>query len=191
MDASFHHPAGATVVVQIESTDRIFVDYDRKSSQIKSYNDNIGTDLRSTHQASSFRDFEIGGVRYCHDRHAVLVELSVGKIPKPKANSVQIEAEMTFLVAKSKITHRLENVLLESGQTVQFGDDQLTIDKVGTPDDGNKPLAINLKSANGSTKFENVRFLDSGGTEIKSRRVSTSLSTRFSRRRTTISKRRI
>ena len=139
----------------------------KEKSKVIAFADDKGTDLLKVKSA-----FGIFGhwTKISEDRKACLFNVQSKLVPAAGARRLLLEARIVLSRAKGRGVHKQVGVKAKKGSRINAGPVSIEIYRVKKPREGKDPLRITLKIKGDG--FESIRFLDSNGKEISSRKTN-------------------
>lgn len=139
------------------------VEIDDHASRVDAFTDNKG---RSLLEEGRFGPFP----KISEDRSAAMVDVEVRGRPSAGASSVTVQGNVTMTMATGSKPTRIPNVRLEPGKTMKLGSTTISV-KSATQGDESTDITFALPRSI-LNSIHAVRFFDSKGTLIESRRTS-------------------
>ena len=163
---AFNQFPGTQLSVLVTVADGGLVALKEEKSKVIAFSDDRGTDLLKA-KPHFGRSFFGSFTKITEDKKACLFSVGSKLIPAAGARMLLLEARLVFHRAKGQGVHKQVGVKAKKGSRINAGPVSIEIEKVRTRE-GKNPLQITLKIKGDA--FESIRFLDSNGKEISSRR---------------------
>jgi hypothetical protein len=168
---------GTTIAVHVQYPKGGLIKFDMQNSTISKFIDEKGNDLLAP-RGGDVRP--IGNTAFSmspalsRDGKTCTMEISAPNIPVKSSSYIKVEGMLSMLTASEKSELSQKDVAMRNGSSITLGKHDLSIDKVGKPLLGDEPLGFTLQSQSEMNDVAEIRFYKADGSEIKSRRVSTS-----------------
>jgi hypothetical protein len=173
---AFNWQSGTTLALLITSERGGFVHFDQKNSTISRLTDDKGTDLMTKFEGEPWfgtPGFALLG-NISKDGKASAVEINAPNFPAKGAAHLKLDGVVTMLCATATKEYEQKLIALKNGTALKADKLELTIEDVGTPEWGDEPLGLTMRSSTELDEIAEIKFFTADGKEIPSRRTGTS-----------------
>ncbi len=168
-------PVGTGVYMMAKSDEHFFIEMDKKNSKLSAFKDDKGTVLAKPGNATGFGqdNWMPFSPDISDDGHDVYLSIRSKKTPADDATAIDLKATLALIAGKDPKTDKVK-VTLKTGEKVTLAGVQVTLQKVGEAKWGRSKVEVTFNSTESFAKIRELKFLGSGGNEIKSRRTGSS-----------------
>ena len=165
---------GVTVSLRVTSANGGLVQFDSKGSSLTKFSDEKGHDLLTKVDAERGNTGFDNHPKISADGKCCEVDIQTPNMPAKGSTNINIAGVVSMLVA-SRIKEQIQNKIpLVNGSKLALQNVDLTIDKVGKPELSDAPFGLTMRSNSELDQIADIRFFKGDGSEIKSKRTSTS-----------------
>ena len=172
---AFSWSEGTTVTLMVFAPEGGIVDFKKDDSKLESMTDDKGNNLLAAEKKSFMTTPGFGSwPKISDDNKAVFLEVQGPGVPQQGAAAIDLKGKIVLSIGKETKTIENKDAVLMIDTKIKTGVTEMEINSVGKPSWGDMALSITFKGKGDLSAIKEVKFYDEAGTEIESKKGSTS-----------------